>query len=114
MTTNIAIEKFFGNGVFQDANILVIQKSSLPRIRITPSMVNTAESLLGAILLLASQSIKGQLSANSQGITINGSPLIVNNDFAYPVTAQLWDEVLFPKGKVRHTFLLYSWSLYGN
>ncbi|MEH2390044.1 MAG: hypothetical protein V7K14_30625 [Nostoc sp.] len=112
MTTNIAIEKFFGNGVFQDENVLIIQKSSLPSI--TPSIVNTAESLLGAILLLASQSRKGQLSANSQGITINGSPLIVNNDFAYPVTAQLWDEILFPKGKVRHTFLLYSWSLYGN
>ncbi|MHC5727682.1 MAG: hypothetical protein ACYT04_50730 [Nostoc sp.] len=112
MITNIAIEKFFGSGVVQDANILIIQKSSLPSI--TPSMVNTAESLLGAILLLASQSIKGQLSANSQGITINGEPLIINNDFAYPVTAQLWDEVLFPKGKVRHTFLIYLWSLYGN
>lgn len=112
MTTNIAIEKFFGNGVFQDANVLIIQKSSLPGL--TPSVVNTAESLLAAILLLVSQSIKGQITANSQGITINGSPLIVNNDFAYPITAQLCDEVLFPKGKVRHTFLLYSWSVYGN
>ncbi|MHC5718675.1 MAG: hypothetical protein ACYTX0_43060 [Nostoc sp.] len=112
MTTNIAIEKFFGNGVFQDANILVIQKSSLPGI--TPLVANTAESLLGAILLLASESIKAPLTVNSQGITINGEPLIINNDFAYPVTAQLWDEVLFPKGKIRHTFLLYSWSLYGN
>lgn len=112
MTTSIGAEKFFGSGVFQDASVLVIQKSSLPGL--TPSSANTAESLLGAILLLVSQSIKAPLKVNSQSITINGEPLIINNDFAYPVTAQLWDEVLFPKGKVRHTFLFYSWSLYGN
>ncbi|PHM05791.1 hypothetical protein [Nostoc sp. 'Peltigera malacea cyanobiont' DB3992] len=112
MITNIAIEKFFGSGVFQDANILVIQKSSLPGI--TPLMVNTPESLLGAILLLVSQSIKAPLTANSQPIIINGEPLIINNDFAYSVTAELWDKILFPKNKVRQTFLLYSWSVYGN
>jgi hypothetical protein len=77
-------------------------------------MVNSAESLLGAILLLVSQSIKAPLTANSQGITINGKPLIINNDFAHSVTAQLWDEILFPKDKIRYSFLLYSWSLYGN
>ena len=112
MTTNIAIEKFFGAGVFQDALTLTIEKSSLPNF--TPANDNSAESLLGAILLLASNSIKAQLSINSQGITINGEPLIINDDFAYPVTVQLWDKLLFPRYKVRHTFLIYSWSIYGN
>ena len=111
MTTNIAIEKFFGDGVYQDEKILIIQKSSLS---IAPSANNTAESLLGAILFLASQATKAQITANSQGITINEKPLIINNNFAHSVTAELWDEVLFPTNKIRHTFLLYSWSLYGN
>ena len=113
MTTNsIPIEQFLGTGVSQDALTLTIQKSSLPGL--TPANYNTPESLFAAILLLASQSIKSQLTANSQGITINGEPLIINNDFAYPVTVQLWDVVLFPELKVRHIFLVYSWSLYGN
>lgn len=108
MTTNIPIEKIFGAGFFQDANVLVIQKASLPML--IPSSNNTAESLLAAILLLASQLTKAQLTANSQPITINGYPLIIKNNSDYSMICEKWDTVLFPPGKTRCTFLIHSFT----
>ncbi len=73
---SLSLTQVFGEGAFQDGNILVIQKYSL--LRLTPSSNNTDKSLLLAILITALEAFQGSLTdpqggkiIDPQGITIN-------------------------------------------
>lgn len=77
---SLSLVQLFGEGAFQDENILVIQKSSL--LRLTPITDNTAESLLVAILITALQNFQGIITdennqpiidENNQSITFDNS-----------------------------------------
>lgn len=81
MTTNLSsfsLAQLFGEGAYQDASVLVIQKSSL---RLTASTTNTAESLLVAILINCLQNFQGIITdENNQAITDeNNQPIAFNN-----------------------------------
>ncbi|MEH2437371.1 MAG: hypothetical protein V7K25_24575 [Nostoc sp.] len=71
MTTNLysfSAAQLFGKRVYQDANVLIIQKSDL--LRLNPQADNTAESLLTAILITALLNFKGIVTdENDQAIT---------------------------------------------
>ncbi|MBN3924002.1 hypothetical protein [Nostoc sp. NMS4] len=83
MTTNLqslSLTQLFGEGTFQDASVLIIQKASL--LRLSPSVNNAAESLLVAILITALNSFQGTITdennqsisdENNQSITFDNS-----------------------------------------
>lgn len=74
----LSLAEIFGEGAFQDANVLIIQKASLTRLTAKP--VNTANSLLAGILVTASENFDDTLTdennltitdENNQAITCN-------------------------------------------
>jgi hypothetical protein len=65
---SLSLAQIFGEGAFQDANVLVIQKASF--LKLTPLSNNTAESLLIAILITALVNFRGAITdENNQVIT---------------------------------------------
>lgn len=86
MTTNLnsfSLAQLFGEGAYQDTSVLIIQKSDL--LRLTPQTVNTAESLLVAILVTALSNFQGTITdENNQSITDeNNQPIIFDNSEAF-------------------------------
>ncbi|QSJ18749.1 hypothetical protein JYQ62_08310 [Nostoc sp. UHCC 0702] len=75
----LSLTQIFGEGAFQDENILVIQKSSL--LRLTPSPNNTAASLMAAIVITALDNFQGIITdENNQPITNeNNQPITFDN-----------------------------------
>ncbi|HYX19068.1 MAG TPA: hypothetical protein VE944_32900 [Nostoc sp.] len=64
---SLTLEQVFGGGASQNANNLIIQKSSL--LRLTPQINNTPESLLAAILITAIANFQGIITdENNQAI----------------------------------------------
>ena len=64
----LSLTQLFGEGAFQDTNILIIQKASL--LKLTTTANNTAESLLVAILITALPNFKENITdKNNQIIT---------------------------------------------
>lgn len=64
----LSLTQIFGVGASQDADVLIINKTSLKRL--TPTANNTAESLLAAILLTALENFQGSITdENNQPIT---------------------------------------------
>ena len=59
------LNEFFGEGSYQDENFLIIDKSSL---RILPTIDNSSESLLAAIVLKASYQFVGFLTDPSGNV----------------------------------------------
>lgn len=80
---SLSLNQLFGEGAFQDANTLIIQKASL--LRFTPTANNTAESLLVAILITALANFKGEiLDEIHQPITDeNNQSIIFDNSEAF-------------------------------
>lgn len=67
----LTLQEIFGEGSYQEANKIVIDKSSLP---LTPSSNNSAQSLFVALLEKARVNYQGQLSANGDWLTIDSEP----------------------------------------
>lgn len=78
----LTLQDLFGEGSYQDGEKVVINKVSLPLI---PSIENTSQSLLAALLEKARVCFHGQLSANGQWLTIDDiEPLEYDNSHLYP------------------------------
>lgn len=100
----------FGEGFYQDAEVVVIQKSSLPRLN--PSPQNTAESLLAALILQAVSVFSGVLQDQNGEVLTNedDKPLEFDNSALYELlTVSLWR--VFPHTRygvpaITHTFLV--------
>ncbi|MBC6436213.1 hypothetical protein FM036_45620 [Nostoc sp. HG1] len=83
----LSLAQIFGAGAFQDENILIINKASL--LRLSPSIFNSPESLLTAILITALENFSGILNdENNQAIT---------NEFNEPITFDNSDAFEFIK-----------------
>ncbi|MFB2770363.1 hypothetical protein ACE1AT_13890 [Pelatocladus sp. BLCC-F211] len=79
----LTLQQLFGVNAIQDSQSLIIAKTDLPLL--TPSVSNTAESLLTAILLKAFENFQGQLT-DSQGNKIEdpqGTVIEYNNSALY-------------------------------
>ena len=76
----LTLQQLFGEGSYQDAEKVVINKTSLP---LTPSINNSAQSLFVALLEKARFNYHGQLSANGSWLTIDGANLEFNNSNNY-------------------------------
>lgn len=75
ITNSLSLAQIFGEGAFQDANTLVIQKASL--LKLIPTANNTAESLLVGILITALSNFKGVIvEENNQAITDENNQMI--------------------------------------
>ena len=100
----------FGEGFYQDSQVIVIQKSSLPGLN--PSPQNRAESLMAALMLQAVSVFSGYLqNENGEVLTTeNNEPLEFDNSPLYrSLTVSLWR--VFPQSKygvptITHTFLV--------
>lgn len=104
----------FGEGFYQDSQVIVIQKNSLPGLTASPQ--NTAESLLAALLLQAVSVFFGVLQ-NEDGEVLtneNNEPLEFDNSPLYEsLTVLLWKA--FPQSKYgvptfTHTFLIQVYA----
>jgi hypothetical protein len=73
----LTLQQIFGVNVFQDGQVLRINKSDLPLL--TPSAENSAESLLIAILLKSLENFQGKINDE------NGEPITdeYNNSFTF-------------------------------
>lgn len=79
----LSLVELFGEGAFQDANFLIIQKASL--LNLTPLVKNTAESLLVGILVTALPNFKGVISDENNQLICdeNGDSIIFNNSDSF-------------------------------
>lgn len=82
MTTNLkslSLTQLFGDGAYQNASFLVIQKASL--LRLTPLPINTAESLLVGIILTALTNFaKGVITDENNQCITDGSKTITDEN----------------------------------
>ncbi|MCC5619253.1 hypothetical protein LC605_30115 [Nostoc sp. CHAB 5836] len=78
-----SLNQLFGQGAFQDTNILVIQKASL--LKLTPHVTNKASALLAAILITALENFQGIIvDSNNQPITdSDNQPITYDNSEAF-------------------------------
>ena len=90
----LSIAQLFGDGVTQDENILVIQKYSL--LGLTPSINNTAESLLVALLLTALHSFKGA----------------IKDEFNQPITDEFNQAITFDNSEVFDLLKIIDWPAF--
>jgi|SRR6476661_11110799 len=76
-------EQLFGEGFYQDAEVIRIQKSSLPRLTASPT--NTAQSLLVSLILQAESNFSGFLQNENGEVLRNESnqPLEFDNSALY-------------------------------
>lgn len=72
----LSLKRLFGEGAFQDENVLVIQKSSL--LKLTPAVNNSSESLLTAILITALRNFQGNVTDENNRVITDES-----NQFVY-------------------------------
>lgn len=104
----------FGEGFYQNAEVVVIQKNSLPRLN--PSSQNRAESLLTALILQVVSGFSGHLqNENGEVLTTESNePLEFDNSPLYNyLTVSLWR--IFPDVKrqnpcIVHTFLMQIYA----
>lgn len=68
----LTLQELFGEGSYQDAEKVVINKASLPSL--IPSIANTAQSLFVALIEKARVNYHGQLSTGNDWLTIDGEP----------------------------------------
>lgn len=80
---SLSIEQLFGKGAYQDENVLVINKASL--LRLSPTITNSAESLLVGILITALENFQGIITdENNQSITDeNNQPITYDNSESF-------------------------------
>jgi hypothetical protein len=90
----LTLIQLFGVNAFQDGQILKIQKSDLPLL--TPSINNTAESLLVAIVLKALENFEGSLTTETDDF--------ITDEFDNPVT--------FNNGDIFTTLYAFNWNPY--
>jgi hypothetical protein len=103
-------EQLFGDGFYQDAEVIRIQKSALPRL--TASPYNTAQSLLVALILLAASNFSGYLQDQNGEVlrNENNQPLEFDNSALYEaLVVSFWRAI--PQKKygvpvIIHTFLI--------
>lgn len=110
MDRRVPPKLLFGEGFYQDAEVVVIQKASLPRL--TASLQNAAESLLAALMLQSASVFSGVLQDQNGEVltTENNEPLEFDNSAFYEVlNCSLWR--VFPHKRygvpvITHTFLI--------
>lgn len=107
---NLALAQIFGVGASQDSTTITIQKSAL--LGLVPSANNRAEEILAAIIKTADQQFEGWLTDPSGNAILSPNNLSVDydNSILYDVLGiQQWETLMF-NNKVRHTFLIFSYS----
>lgn len=63
--TALELSQVFGSEATQSSIALVVSKSDLAKVGLTPSTNNSAESLFAAILLLFASSFKGEVTSEA-------------------------------------------------
>lgn len=110
----LSLTQLFGEGAFQNENLLVINKNSL--LRLTPTANNTAESLLAAILITALQNFQGIITdENNQTITDeNNQPITFDNSEAFEILKIIyWKPYQFKRNNqpyIMHQIIFFSYA----
>ncbi|MBD2412214.1 hypothetical protein FACHB389_35900 [Nostoc calcicola FACHB-389] len=110
----LSLTQIFGEGAFQNENILVIQKASL--LKLTPKVDNTAESLLAGILITALSNFKGIITdENNQSITDENNQLIAyENSEAFELIKIIgWQPFRFTRNNqrwIKHQIIIEKYS----
>jgi hypothetical protein len=117
---SLTLIELFGVNAVQTADELIIKKSDLSAVGLTPTANNRAEQLLVAILLKALDNFQGELTdpqgnkvLDPQGETIN-----YNNSSRYlTLLIEPWKgyvEKLFGNYRIRNTLIIHHFSEYAN
>ena len=109
----LSLQQLFGPNAYQDSEKIIIQKSDLTGL--TPSVSNSAESLLAAIILQSWKEFEGYFLNEGQKILINGVPILYNfhNNFE-SLDAFLWRIQIINRSQpyIMHTFVIEEYSPY--
>ncbi|MEH2322050.1 MAG: hypothetical protein V7K32_00305 [Nostoc sp.] len=117
MTTNLSslsLTQLFGEGAYQDANILIIKKSSL--LRLTASPDNTAESLLVAMLITALTNFSGIVTNETFQMIIdeNNQPILFDNSEAFELIEIIsWQPFQFTRNNqffIKHQIIIKMYA----
>lgn len=106
MTTNfesLSLTQLFGEGAFQNPTTIVIQKASLAKL--TPTVNNSAESLLAAILITALANFKGVISSETfDSITDeHGQPITFDNSETFElIKMSEWEKFQFIRSNQKY------------
>ncbi len=107
----LTLQQLFGVNAFQDGQVLQIKKSDLPLL--TPSVNNSSESLLVAILLKVLENFSNEiLDSNNQPILDSDNKLILRSGELFDdLNVFRWQDVLIKRGEilfVRKTIVVES------
>ncbi|MBD2416084.1 hypothetical protein FACHB389_35505 [Nostoc calcicola FACHB-389] len=112
----LTLQQLFGVNAVQTADELIIKKSDLSAVGLTPTANNRAEQLLVAILLQALENFEGVLTDES-GNKITDE---LNNAIAYD-NRNMWEllevfrwDIYIPEGysdKLRNQIIIHSYIL---
>lgn len=119
MTTNLqhlSLAQLFGDGAYQDTDVIVIEKASL--LKLLPSVSNRAESLLVAILITALANFKGVITdENNQAITTEtGETITFDNSEAFELIKMIeWQAFGFSRNNqpsINNQIIIEQYSKY--
>ena len=111
---SLSLVQIFGEGSFQDENVLVITKASL--LKLISSANNTPESLLVAILITALANFQGIITdENNQPITDESNQAITfDNSEAFELIKMIdWQPFVFIRKNqqyIKHQIIFSSFS----
>lgn len=110
---NLTLQQLFGVNATQNSQSLVIAKADLPLL--TPSSVNSAESLLAAILITALSTFEGVLTDenNNPVSDVTGEMINYDNKMLYILTLELWGVSILNQ-KIIHEFVVNQYQEYAN
>ncbi|MEH2302867.1 MAG: hypothetical protein V7K88_28795 [Nostoc sp.] len=106
--------QIFGEGATQDATTVTIQKSAL--IGLVPNVNNRAKEILAAIIKTVDQQFEGWLTDPAGNAVLSPGNLTIDYDNSglYQLMGVEQWEVQVLVGKIRHNFLVFSYSPYAD
>ncbi|BBD66341.1 hypothetical protein NIES4072_63900 [Nostoc commune NIES-4072] len=112
----LTLQELFGVKAVQTSDKLIINKSDLSLVGLTPTTNNRAQQLLVAILLQALISFQGYLTEENGNIITdeNGNPIGYDNSQLYELLEIIHWGVYIPDGytnRIRNQFIIHSYVL---
>lgn len=110
----LTLQQLFGESANQTATELVIKKSDLVAVGLTPQTSNRAEQLVTAIILYALRNFQGRLTDESNNIVTdeNNYPIIYDNTSLWELLEILHWGIYIPDGytdRIRNQIIIHSY-----
>jgi hypothetical protein len=115
----LTLQKLFGDSAVQTSDELIIKKSDLSLVGLTPTANNRAEQLLVALILKTLENFQGVLTdENGNQITDElNNPIIYDNRNLWELIEIFHWGIYIPEGyvdRLRNQFIIHSYILYAD